>query len=229
MKQSIPNQERLDILDKLSQANKAFQNTYPGERADRQPIHTVYGGADLFRWNLVEKMQQVALNTFDTYAPNFVVLAQVLGLQGHERLPVVGEADAAAQELESLDAQELKRHPYWLPYTVYKKVREKLQTEPLEDFRIDFEDGFGNRPDDEEDQVAVSAALEVVKAMKEQVLPPCIGIRIKPFTEDLKERSIRTLDLFLTALLEGTQGELPDNFVVMLPKVTIPIVKLRLI
>ena len=58
--------------------------------------------------------------------------------------------------------------------------------------------------------------------MEEGTLPPFIGIRIKPFTEDLKERGIRTLDLFLTTLSNKTSGRLPDNFVVMLPKVTIP-------
>jgi hypothetical protein len=58
--------------------------------------------------------------------------------------------------------------------------------------------------------------------MKNKTISPFIGIRIKPFTEDLKNRGIRTLDLFLTRLLERTGGVLPQNFVVMLPKVTIP-------
>jgi hypothetical protein len=30
---------------------------------------------------------------------------------------------------------------------VYSRVIEKLKREPVEDFRIDFEDGYGNRPD----------------------------------------------------------------------------------
>ena len=58
--------------------------------------------------------------------------------------------------------------------------------------------------------------------MQNKTIPPFIGIRIKPFTEDLKERGVRTLDIFLTTLLEKTNGRLPPNFVVMLPKVTIP-------
>jgi citrate lyase beta subunit len=92
----------------------------------------------------------------------------------------------------------------------------------VEDFRIDFEDGFGNRPDAEEDATAMQAATELAEAMKNKTVSPFIGIRIKPFTEDLKQRGVRTLDLFLTTLLEKTNGKLPDNFVVMLPKVTIP-------
>ena len=58
--------------------------------------------------------------------------------------------------------------------------------------------------------------------MEKGILPPFIGIRIKPFTEELKVRSARTLDIFCSALLEATHGAVPPNFVVTLPKVTIP-------
>jgi citrate lyase beta subunit len=105
---------------------------------------------------------------------------------------------------------------------VYNKIVKKLQTEAVEDFRIDFEDGFGNRPNDEGDATAVTAANELAIGMQNKTISPFIGIRIKPFTEDLKSRGVRTLDIFLTTLLEKTKGALPENFVVMLPKVTIP-------
>jgi len=120
-----------------------------------------------------------------------------------------------------MDEAERKQHKAWLPYTVYKKIIEKLNSEAVEDFRIDFEDGFGNRLDDEEDATAVNAANELAKGMTAKTISPFIGIRIKPFTEDLKSRGVRTLDIFLTALFEKTNGRLPDNFIVMLPKVTI--------
>ena len=68
----------------------------------------------------------------------------------------------------------------------------------------------------------VTTALEVAKGMKEKTLPPFIGIRIKPFTEEMKERGLRTLDIFVSTLVKETGGKLPDNFIVMLPKVTIP-------
>jgi citrate lyase beta subunit len=110
----------------------------------------------------------------------------------------------------------------WLAHTIYKRVGEKLRREPVEDFRIDFEDGYGNRPDEEEDGHAVSAAAEVANGIKNETLPPFIGIRIKPFNEELRSRSIRTLDLFISTLVERTSGALPDNFVVTLPKITIP-------
>ena len=101
-------------------------------------------------------------------------------------------------------------------------AREKLRREPIEDYRIDFEDGYGYRSDDEEDGHAVSAAGEVVRAMREGTLPPFIGFRIKSFSEELRRRAVRTLDLFLTALLDGSGGMLPSGFVVCLPKITIP-------
>src|SRR5256714_5170957 len=98
----------------------------------------------------------------------------------------------------------------------------KLQREPVEDFRIDFEDGYGNRPDAEEDGHAESAAIEVAKGMEAESLPPFIGIRIKPFNEELRARSLRTLDIFVSTVLHQAGGKLPGNFVVTLPKITTP-------
>src|SRR3954468_19782894 len=74
---------------------------------------------------------------------------------------------------------------------IYARIVEKLQREPVEDFRLDFEDGYGNRPDDEEDRHARSSAVEVAKGFQEKMLPPFIGIRLKPLNEDLRERSVR--------------------------------------
>jgi citrate lyase beta subunit len=105
---------------------------------------------------------------------------------------------------------------------VYLRLVDKLTREPVEDFRIDFEDGFGHRPDHEEDGFAQTAANEVAAGWRDGVLPPAIGIRIKPLTEELKRRSLRTFDLFLTRLLDRTGGALPPNFVVTLPKITAP-------
>src|SRR3979409_2072632 len=58
--------------------------------------------------------------------------------------------------------------------------------------------------------------------MQTPPLPPFIGIRIKPFSEELRERSMRTLDIFVSTLVEKSGGKLPENFVVTLPKITIP-------
>jgi citrate lyase beta subunit len=104
---------------------------------------------------------------------------------------------------------------------VYERVVDKLAREPVEDFRLDFEDGYGNRSDEEEDGHARSAAAEVAKAATAGTAPPFIGIRIKPFSADLHRRSLRTLDLFLTTLVESSDA-VPEGFVVTLPKVVDP-------
>jgi len=220
---SVPTKDKSRILDTLGKANKAFQAIYPGDRPDRQPVHTVYGGADLFRADTAQKMANSALKTLLDNAADFTEFARALELPGHEKLPKK-PADIAklVKRFDKLSPAERKDETGWLAYATYNKVIHKLRTEALEDFRIDFEDGFGNRSWEEEDATAVQAALEVAKGMKAKSLPPFIGIRIKPFTEDLKERGARSLDIFLTTLASKTNGKLPDNFVVMLPKVTIP-------
>jgi citrate lyase beta subunit len=223
MKLSVKDDEKTSLLDGLKKANLEFQGKYPGDRPERQPVHTVYGGANLFKNDTTVKMGEIALRNLQTYAPNFVVLAKVLNLQGSEYLPEA-EKDIRSleQKLDAMSEADRKKESAWISYSIYDKIVKKLKTEAVEDFRIDFEDGFGNRPDEEEDATAVQAAIELSLAMKNKTLSPFIGIRIKPFTEDLKDRGVRTLDIFLTTLLEKTEGVLPDNFIVMLPKVTIP-------
>ncbi|HYW08369.1 MAG TPA: hypothetical protein VE913_15530 [Longimicrobium sp.] len=108
------------------------------------------------------------------------------------------------------------------PEAVWDRVRDKLRREPVEDFRIDFEDGYGVRSDAEEDGHAHAAAAEVARGMAAATLPPRIGIRVKALTEETRVRAARTLDLFVTTLVEITGGRLPPGFVVTLPKVSIP-------
>jgi citrate lyase beta subunit len=97
---------------------------------------------------------------------------------------------------------------------VCERVRAKLLTEPIEDLRIDFEDGFGRVPDDVEDAAAVAAGQTLATTGG----TPFCGIRFKSFEAATRRRGIRTLDLFLGSLLE--HGPLPPGFVVTLPKVT---------
>jgi citrate lyase beta subunit len=220
---SIADKDKEALLSTLKIANLKFQQTYPGDKPDRQPVHTVYGGANLFKSDTCVKMGEIALKNLQTYAPNFVVLADVLQLRGFLDLPSSDKKiEKLVKKLDRMSEKNRRSDPAWLSYSVYNKIIKKLKTEAVEDFRIDFEDGFGNRPDEEEDVTAMTAANELAKGMKSKTISPFIGIRIKPFTEDLKTRGVRTLDIFLTTLLEKTKGKLPDNFVVMLPKVTIP-------
>jgi citrate lyase beta subunit len=156
----------------------------------RQPIHTVYGGAHLFKSDTAARLGATALRVMDEHAPDARTLASLLGI-----------APAAAER-------------------VYSRVREKLEREPVEDFRLDFEDGYGNRPDAEEDGHAASAAVEVATGAKRGTLPPFIGIRIKNLGDELRERALRTASLFLERLLTEMDGAVPPNFVVTLPKIT---------
>ncbi len=223
MNLSISENKRSHIFNDLKIANLSFNRIYRGDREDRQPIHTVYGGANLFKSNTTQALGGIALKSLLRYAPNFIEFGKAFQLNGFEHFPSKNEEQKALiKELENLSENELKEHYAGFSYRIYKKVIAKLKKEAVEDFRIDFEDGYGNRSDKEEDETAIFAASQLVKGMLDNTLSPFIGIRIKPFTEELKERGLRTLDIFLTTLLTESKGKLPDNFVVMLPKVTIP-------
>ena len=223
MKLSIPDNQKENLLDTLKTANLHFQKVYPGDKPGRQAVHTVYGGANLFKSDTCVKMGEVALKNLKTYAPDFTVLANVLQFKGHDDLPrSQKKIHQLIKKLDKMTEADRKKKPEWLSYSIYNKIIKKLQTEPVEDFRIDFEDGFGNRPDAEEDATAANAANELAIGMQNKTISPFIGIRIKPFTEDLKFRGVRTLDIFLSTLLQKTNSQLPKNFIVMLPKVVIP-------
>jgi citrate lyase beta subunit len=224
MKRTLPQDSLQEIATKLAHAHKAFQRRYPGSSAERQPVHVVYGGAHLFRSGTTRRLGDLAQKSLDEYAPDFVTFAKAIGLEGSARLPTDSGAIASIAKSLEEDAPTVRREnpAAWLAFTIYRRIREKLKREPVEDFRLDFEDGYGNRPDDEEDGHAASAAAEVVAGMNAGELPPFIGIRIKPLTEELRDRSIRTLDIFLTALSAASRGELPKHFCITLPKVALP-------
>jgi len=179
------------LPDWLTTANHEFARKYPGDSGARQPVHTVYGGAHLFKFDTCRKLGGLAERSLLEYAPDGQTLSTVLGIR----------PEVAA--------------------TVHARVLEKLKREPIEDFRVDFEDGYGIRPDDEEDASVDAAVAEMAKGMAEGTLAPFTGIRIKTLSEELKARAARTLHRFLTGLLERTGGKFPENFLVTLPKITV--------
>ena len=158
----------------------------------RQPVHTVYGGAHLFSPDTTSKLGGIALRSLREHAPDAATLATALAMDGS------------------------------LANRIYPRVVAKLEREPVEDYRIDFEDGFGSRPDAEEDDVAKKAAANVATGMKAATLSPAIGIRIKNLGDETKRRGLRTFELFLSTLVDASGGTLPSNFVVTLPKITAP-------
>jgi citrate lyase beta subunit len=224
MKPSLSEDTIRNITTRLSQANNDFASNYPGETGKRQPVHTVYGGAHLFKSDSAGRLGALARRSLDQFAPDFLSFAKAVGLPGAAQLPDSLDEDDGLTARLGTNPEQVRgeNKAAWLAHAIYNRVIEKLRREPVEDFRIDFEDGYGNRPDEEEDGHAASAAIEVALGIENATLPPFVGIRIKPFTEELRERSVRTLDIFVSTLVEKSAGKLPDNFVVTLPKITIP-------
>ncbi|MFF2548499.1 DUF6986 family protein [Kitasatospora sp. NPDC058063] len=173
----------------LAPVDADLARRYPGEPGTRQPVHTVYVPADAFGADTVREWGRRALDAFDRHAATPAELARALGVADDELL-----AD------------------------VHARVRAKLEREPIEDLRIDFEDGYGPRPDAEEDAAAVRAAGLVAAAVAGGGAPPYLGIRIKCLEAAVRARGIRTLELFLATLM--ARGGLPEGLVLTLPKVT---------
>ena len=190
---SFAKTELRPITAKLARANAVVAREYPGEPIERQPVHTFYGGAHLFKADTAPRLGELALAALDEYAPTGAVWCDAIGL---------GDAAVA----DSLRA----------------RIVDKLRREPVEDYRIDFEDGYGNRPHGEEDSHAEAAAEQVALALTSATLPQAIGIRIKPLSLEQHPRSLRTLDIFVTALTRRLRKRLPPNFAVTIPKVMTP-------
>ena len=170
------------IVAGLRKTNASAGRAYPGERGDRQPVHSLYGGAHLFKADSAVTIGAMARSILDEYAPDAGTFAGALALPPDQ-------AGLAA--------------------TIRARVVDKLTREPVEDYRIDFEDGYGVRQDAEEDRHAQSVAEEVAAGHAAGILPPFIGIRIKPMSKELHARSLRTLDLFVTTLARASAGRLP--------------------
>jgi citrate lyase beta subunit len=185
---SLPDGTLRALTARLKTSQELVGRHYPGEPGKRQPVHVVYGGAHLFKSDTTRKLGELARKILAENAPGALVFAEALGIE-----PGIAE-------------------------TVFARVQEKLKREAVEDFRIDFEDGYGIRSDSEEDGHAAHAAQQCLQGIANGTLSPFIGIRVKSLSGELAGRSLRTLDIFLTAL----GGKLPAGFVVTLPKITHP-------
>ncbi|MER7080686.1 Citrate lyase beta subunit [Saccharopolyspora kobensis] len=176
-------------LARLSAVDEHIAATYPGARAARQPVHTCYVPANKVDADTVRLWEREALAALDRDAARPEDLVDILGMD-----PEIARA-------------------------VHPRLRAKLQNSPLEDLRIDFEDGYGNPGDEAEDAEAERTAGVVADWLREGAAPANFGLRVKSFdTPQLRARSVRTLDVFLTALLQQ-HGSLPEGFVLTFPKV----------
>ncbi len=124
-------------------------------------------------------------------------------------------AEEAKAALGGSDLGEALELPPELAAEMYERVRAKLDREPIEDLRVDFEDGYGTRPDDQEDAAAIAAAHSLAETVQGT---PYHGLRIKSLEAPSRRRGVRTLDLFIREF--AAAGALTDGFVVTLPKVT---------
>ncbi|MGZ4605088.1 MAG: DUF6986 family protein [Blastococcus sp.] len=176
---SIGEEIYAELDRRLGPVDAARLAAFPGERPERQPVHTCYVPADAVVPGLAAAWGAAALQALDEHG-----------------LPDLGLDPALVEQ-------------------VLPRVRAKLAAEPVEDLRVDAEDGYRGSPDAEDDDVARAAAA-VAADLGAGTAPPSIGIRAKSLEAPTRRRGVRTLDLFL-----GTFGtESPGRAVVTLPKVT---------
>jgi citrate lyase beta subunit len=182
------------LLAQLSDVDEKMASRYPGARPVRQPVHTCYVPADKVGSGVLDEWGSAALSALEAHAATPAALAAVL--------EIPGEIAAA----------------------VHPRVRAKLASAPVEDLRIDFEDGYlapsgAADPEAVEDADAERTAGVVADWLREGTAPACFGLRLKSFdTPQLRARSVRTLDVFLTALL-ARHGGVPEGLVLTFPKV----------
>src|SRR5215210_4468809 len=132
MRTTLTTEATREISARLSEANREFAARYPGESFRRQPVHTVYGGAHLFKSDTTPRLGKLALRSLETYAPDFAAFARAVGLTGADQLPPSVEDDSAVRALVEREGEALRREnkPLWLAHTIYTRVVEKLGREP---------------------------------------------------------------------------------------------------
>lgn len=180
-----------DLAARVDAARAEHDRRFPGEPAERRPVHTVYVPADRFTATTAAEMGAQALRLLDAHAPGGAAMAGAFGVDA-----ALGDA-------------------------VRERVAAKLAREPVEDLRIDFEDFYGTRSDDEEDAHVDAVVEAVATAYEARSLPYYWGLRVKSFAAGGHVRAMRTLDGFLTGLAERL-GRLPGGFVVTFPKIVTP-------
>ncbi|WP_370325811.1 aldolase [Euzebya sp.] len=180
------------LLAGVAAADEAYRRDWPGRPAGRQPVQVLYVPADRVTATTAVEAGRTAADLLARFAPSTARFAEVMGL---------GSSGAAGE--------------------VRERVAAKLDHEPVEDLRIDFEDGYLDRDDAEEDADATRTGRALGEAHRDGTAPPFAGLRVKPFADGRARRSVATLDRFLSAMLDVT-GSLPEGFVITFPKIVSP-------
>jgi citrate lyase beta subunit len=171
-----------ELDERLAEEDDALVARFPGARAGRQPVHTVYVPADRYDADLTRSWAEQARQAMADHA---TVLRDCLGEDADELLALVDD---------------------------------KLTREPIEDLRVDFEDGYGVRPDDVEDADVARTARALAASQAAATHAASYGIRFKSFERPTRSRGLATLVGFVDGLLSA--GGRLDGFVPTLPKVT---------
>ena len=180
---TVPDGVLRELDELLAASDDALAAGWPGERAGRAPVHTLYLPADTAGPDVVERV-------------------------GAEAVDAVEDEDAASMaRITGLGAA--------LVSAAWPRVLAKLERQPVEDLRLDLEDGYGHRADDVEDADATRAGL-VLRSLAGDGAPLLRGVRVKSLEAATRRRGVRSLDRVLAAF----DGVVPDGFVVTLPKVT---------
>ncbi len=188
---------QLQTLHESRQKSRAARDSNEPAWDHPHPIHTVYGGAHLFKAQTVTKLGKLAAQSFLDHCPDFDAFCQMFDLK-----------------TKFTDETLLK---------VYGRIKQKLQANPIEDYRIDFEDGLGLRSDGDEDRFALESARSLIQGSEDGQLAALMGIRIKSFaTPETSRRAMRTLEIFIETALSRDPSRFPKTFIVTLPKVTHP-------
>lgn len=168
---------------------------FPGHRGGvRQPVHTCY----------------VVAGSVDAGTP---------WRWGEQAAGLLARVTAGSRDPVGVAGAALGVGDGW-GETVYRRVVAKLAAQPVEDLRVDFEDGYGVRPDAVEDADAVGAAAALVSWLRAAGGPLAAGARVKSFdSPGLAARSVRTLDLLVTEVVR-LAGGVPAGLVVTFPKVS---------
>lgn len=178
------------LLADVEAADEARRRSWPGAPAGRQPVQVLYVPADRVTATTAIDAGATARDLLDRHAPTGADLARATGM-----------AQGAPAD------------------RVRERVAEKLVREPVEDLRVDFEDGYPQVDDAVETADAIRTGAAVAQMIADGTVPPFVGLRVKPFCDGTARRSVTTLDAFLGSLLAGTDGALPGGFAITFPKI----------
>lgn len=179
-----------DVDRRLAAADAALATQYPGDDGRRQPVHTVYVPGNRYTETMPADWGSTALAAATD----------------------AGGLDAVAALVGASSGTDCE------PETLAALVENKLTTEPIEDLRIDFEDGYGTVDDVTEDADVERAIAALRIALDTGTSTPFVGTRFKCFEAGTRARGLRTLDMFVSGLVAS--GGLPDGLTLTLPKVT---------